>query len=75
MLNPSWMTVGEALELMCDRGSCVELSYDEERAVWEVMWVTSGKRFVAHDKSPLKAATDVLNQAAAYADQHRRERP
>lgn len=70
MLNPSWMAVGEALELMCDRGSCVELSYDEETRVWEVMWVTGGKRFVAHDASPLKAATDVLGQAAAYAEKN-----
>lgn len=71
MLNPSWMAVGEALELMCERGSCVELSHDEESAVWEVMWVTSGKRFVAHDAIPLKAATDVLTRAAVYAEQYR----
>ena len=67
MLNPSWIAVGEALELMCNRGSCVELSWDEEARVWEVMWVTSGKRFVAHNASPLRAATDVMNQAAVFA--------
>mgnify|MGYP001605567963 CR=1 FL=1 len=67
MLNPSWMAVGEALELMCDQGSCVELSYDEETRMWEVMWVTSGRRFVAHDASPLKAATDVIDQATRRA--------
>lgn len=72
MLNPSWIAVGEALELMCDRGSCVELSWDEEARVWEVMWMTSGKRFAAYDASPLRAATDVINQAAAYAEQVRR---
>lgn len=67
-VNPSWMAVGEALEFMCERGSCVELSYDEESAVWEVMWITDGRRFVAHDASPLKAATNVLGQATAYME-------
>lgn len=54
------------IEYMRTHGSSLIMNWGEDTGVWEVAWITSGRRFCGFSKD-LRAAVDQAHTAAADA--------
>lgn len=60
------MTTEERIEYMREHGSSLIMNWGEDTAVWEVSWITSGKRFTGFSKD-LRTALDTSHRKATDA--------
>ena len=57
-----------AMDLMAELGTSVLLNWGEDDELWEMSWITGGRRFTGFSKDKYKAVRDVLAEVEALAE-------
>jgi hypothetical protein len=52
--------LADTLATMTERGTSVTLNWGEDNNLWEICWITNGKRYVGFGRSPELGVIDCI---------------
>jgi hypothetical protein len=58
--------LADVLETMAERGTSVTLNWGEDNNLWEVCWITNGKRHVGFGKTPESGVMDCIRSYQVF---------
>lgn len=56
----------DVLETMAERGTSVTLNWGEDNNLWEVCWITNGKRHVGFGRTPVLGVLDCIRSYSVF---------